>query len=148
MFGVCLVALALTALLLLIAGANKNAQVTSLREHGVPVEVKVTGCLGLLGGSGSNAAGYACTGTYVYSGHHFEQSIPGNALLRPGQIVRGVVVPSDPTLLSTPQAVASQKASWRVFIAPVILLLIVLVLIGVAVVIGRRGRTDRPAAAD
>ncbi len=116
--AVCLVALTLVAVVLLVAGANKNAQSISLHDHGVPVSVTVTGCLGLLGGSGSNGAGYACKGSYTFDGHRYLQAIPGTTLLHPGDVVQGVIVPTDPGLLSTPAAVAGQQASWRVFIAP------------------------------
>ena len=120
--GVCLLALTVVAVVLLVAGAKKNSQAVSLHDHGVPVSVTVSGCIGLLGGSGSNAAGYACKGSYTFDGHRYEQAIPGTALRHPGQVIDGVIVPGDPALLSTPAAVAVQQASWRVFIAPVILL--------------------------
>jgi hypothetical protein len=140
---VCLVALIATALVLFAVGANKNSQATNLRNHGVPVAVTVTGCQGLLGGSGSNAAGYACTGTYNYNGHHFTKTIPGTAFFRPGTQVRGVIVPSDPSLLSTPQAVATQRASWRVFIVPAVLLVLALVGIAIMIRIARRKPASR-----
>jgi hypothetical protein len=138
--GVCLVAVIATAVVLFVAGVNKNSQATNLQQHGVPVAVTVTGCQGLLGGSGSNAAGYACTGVYHYGGQHFTKTIPGIAFFRTGSVVRGVVVPSDPGLLSTPQAVANQRASWKVFIAPAVLLLVALVGIAIMFRIARRNR--------
>src|ERR1700722_7778338 len=55
--AVCLVALTVVAVVLLLAGMKKNPQAVSLHNHGVPVPVTVSGCLGLLGGSGSNPAG-------------------------------------------------------------------------------------------
>ena len=75
--AVCLVALAVVAVILLVAGLQKNAQADSLQQHGVPVTVTVTGCLGLLGGSGSNGAGYACKGTYTFDGRHYVRVHPG-----------------------------------------------------------------------
>ena len=150
--AVCLVALTLVAIVLLVAGSNKNAQSVSLHDHGVPVSVSVTGCLGLLGGSGSNPAGYACKGSYTFDGHRYLRAIPGTTLLHPGDVIQGVIVPTDPGLLSTPAAVAGQQASWRVFIAPAILLAIVVVALGVLLVKRRRqvpgsaGKAvDRPA---
>jgi hypothetical protein len=137
--AVCLAALAVVAVVLVVAGAEKNDQDTDLHAHGVPVAVTVTGCTGLLGGSGSNAAGYACKGTYVLDGHRYEQSIPGTAILRPGAVVRGVIAPDDPYLLSTPGMLAGQTASWKVFIAPAVLFL-VLVLASVALLLRRRRR--------
>lgn len=140
--GVSLVAVTVVASLLLAAGVKKNSQAVSLHDRGVPVSVTVSGCLGLLGGSGSNAAGYACKGSYTFAGQHYRQDIPGNKLLHPGDVIQGVIVPGDPRLLSTPAAVADQHASWRVFIAPAILFALVLFALAV-VVAGRRRRSSR-----
>ena len=131
-------ALAVIAAVLVIAGVQKNAQTTNLRSHGVPVGVTVTGCLGLLGGSGSNAAGYACKGTYAFEGRRYEQDIPGNTPLHPGTVIRGVIVPSDPYLLSTPAIVASEQSSWRVFITPIILLVVLIVALAALLILRRR----------
>jgi uncharacterized integral membrane protein len=131
--GVCLVALAVLVVVLFVAGANKNAQINNLRRHGAPVEITVTKCIGLLGGSGSNGAGYACTGTYTVGGRRYDEAIPGNALLVTGATVRG-----DPTLVSTVVAVTTERASWRVFIVPTILLIILVLLVGTLVLRRRR----------
>ena len=45
-----------------LVGIHTNQQNDRLRNDGVPVTFTVAGCLGLLGGSGSNAAGYSCHG--------------------------------------------------------------------------------------
>jgi len=139
----CLLALGVLVVVLSVAGAQKNAQISRLRQHGVPVTVTVTGCLGLLGGSGSNAAGYACTGTYTVAGHRYSRAIPGTTQLDPGATIRGVSDPGDPALLSTPGAVASQHPSWHVYVLPAILLA-VLVLALVALVLRRRPAAARP----
>jgi ABC-type Na+ efflux pump permease subunit len=141
--AVSLVALTVVAVILLLAGTKKNSQAVSLHDHGVPVTVTVSGCLGLLGGSGSNPAGYSCKGSYTFDGHRYQQALPGNALLRPGAVVQGVIDPGDPSLLSTPGAVADQHASWRVFILPVILFALVVV----ALVVLARNRRRAPGAA-
>ena len=122
---------------LFVVGAHKNTQINLLRQHGVAVEVTVSGCLGLLGGSGSNAAGYTCRGTFTIDGHRYSEAIPGNTLYPPGARIRAVAVPGDPPLLSTVRAVESGHASWRVFILPT-LLLVVLALLGGALVLRRR----------
>ncbi len=137
--GTCLVALAVVAVILLVSGIRKNAHDASLQDHGVPVSVTVSGCLGLLGGSGSNAAGYACKGTYTFDGRHYQQAIPGNALLPAGSVVRGVIVPGDPRLLSTPATVATQQPSSKVYIVPAILFGILVVAV-VVMVLARRHR--------
>src|SRR5580704_12583142 len=126
--ALCLVGLAVLAVVLLVAGIHKNAQIDQLRNHGVAVNVTVSGCLGLLGGSGSNAAGYACTGTFTLHGHHYREDIPGNAPRSPGTTVRAVAVPADPPLLDTRHAVATEHASAGVFIVPAVLLALLVVL--------------------
>src|ERR1700728_2043273 len=52
--GLCLAILATLVIVLFLSGLHKNAQISSLRQHGVVVEVRVTKCVGLIGGSGSN----------------------------------------------------------------------------------------------
>ena len=143
LIGLFLVVLTVVATVLLVAGIRKNDQAATLHDQGVPVAVTVSGCMGLLGGSGSNGAGYACRGTYTFEGHHYEQAIPGSSLLRTGTTIQGVVVPGDPELLSTPAMVAGQRASWRVFIAPSILFVVLLVA-SAALGIHRRRRGGRP----
>lgn len=131
------------AVVLGIAGLHKNAQITALQQHGVPVVVTVTTCEGLLGGSGSNPAGYACRGTYRVAGQRYSESIPGNVLRRSGSTLTGVTVPSDPSLLSTPRLVSTQRASATVFIVPALLLLVVVGWVGFLV---RRRRQRRAPA--
>ena len=144
--GACLVALAVLAVVLFAVGAHKNAQITSLRQHGVAVRVTVAQCMGLLGGSGSNAAGYACTGTFTLDGRRYAEAIPGNTLHPPGAGIRAVAVPGSPPLLDTARAVEREQASWRVFILPTVLL-VGLALLVVALVLRRRRRPRGSAGA-
>jgi hypothetical protein len=144
--GVCLAALAVVGIVLLIAGIQKNSQVTNLRQHGVPVTVTVASCDGLMGGSGSNLAGYSCTGTYTFHGHQYRQGIPGIAFHATGSSLQGVTVASDPKLLSTPREVAEERASWRVFIIPAVLLIVCLAVLALLIVLSRRkARPPSPA---
>ena len=145
--ALCLVALAVSAAVLFATGANRNAQVSDLRAHGVPVAVRVSTCLGLLGGSGSNPVGYACTGTYVYAGHRYQAAIPGDRPYAPGSGARGVTVPDDPGLLSTPSVLRGEHASASVYLAPGALT--VLFVAGLAGVgwRRRRRRTSRTSVA-
>ena len=66
--GLCLLTLAVLVIVFTIAGVHKNSQINRLRHDGVPVTVTVTHCFALMGGSGSNAAGYSCTGTFTVHG--------------------------------------------------------------------------------
>jgi hypothetical protein len=141
--GVCLVALTVTGVVLLIAGMNNNSQINSLRHHGVPVTVSVTTCMGLMGGTGANPAGYACDGTYSLDGTVYRQAIPGLAFHRPGSTLQGVAVPGDPKLLSTPGLIARQHASWTPFIIPGLLLLVVVAVL-VAVYLRRPRSSGAP----
>jgi hypothetical protein len=120
----CLIALVAVSGALFVVGARKNGQINELRKEGIPITVTVTKCIGLLGGSGSNAAGYACRGSYTFDGTRYEEAIPGNVNRAPGSRVSGVITPDNPSLLSTRATVRSERTSWRVFIAPGVLMVI------------------------
>ncbi len=139
--GLALVALAVVAGVLLVAGYQKNSQIQSLRAHGVPVELTVTRCLGLMGGSGSNQAGFDCSGTYTVGGRQYTEDIPGNTLHAPGTTVRGLIVPGDPALFSTPATVDAEHASWTVYLVPAVLLVVLAGLVAL-VVVRTRHRTS------
>jgi len=133
-----LVALATTVLVLFVAAAHKNDQITTLHRHGVGVEVTVTTCAGLMGGSGSNAAGYACRGTFKLDGVRYEEAVPWASLNPPGTTLRAVTVPGDPALLATVGELRGEHASPRVFIIPALLLGVLVVLLAVLVLKTRR----------
>jgi hypothetical protein len=137
-----MVALLATALVLFAAGANKNAQLDELHQRGVAVEMTVTRCVGLLGGSGSNAAGYACQGTYTFRGHRYDAPVPGSVRRSPGSTLQVVVSSQNPALVSTPAALAESHPSWRVFLAPGALTLVALALGALAF---RRWRPSGPS---
>ena len=105
------VALAVVATVLLVAGIRKNAQIDSLRSDPVSVDLTVTRCIALLGGSGSNTAGYECTGTYTVDGRHYTEGVPGSTLYPVGATVHGIVAASDPGLFSTAGTVAAERAA-------------------------------------
>jgi hypothetical protein len=144
--AVGLMALAVIGVILLIAGIRSNHQADALRQRGVPVTVTVTRCLELMGGTGAQGAGYSCTGTYALDGQQYHQTIPGLAFHAVGSTVAGVVDSGDPRLLSTPGQLAGQHSSWRVFILPGILLLVVVVVTGLLVL--RRSKGAVPSGID
>jgi hypothetical protein len=129
--GLCLVALAVSVVIFYVGAVHKNAQIADLRAHGVPVPFTITGCLGLLGGSGSNQAGYACRGTFTVGGHRYNEPIPGNTDHPPGMVLRAVTVPGDPALVRTERDLAGEQTSAKVFIFPTVLLVVLLLLVGV-----------------
>ena len=125
-----LVALAVAGVIFLVAGLHKNTQISQLRQHGVPVRFTVSGCMGLLGGSGSNPVGYACRGSYTLDGHRYNEPIPGNSLHPPGAVLRAVAVPGDPALVITAPMLAGEHTSGTVFILPAVLLVVLALLVG------------------
>lgn len=138
--GLILATLAVLGVVFIVVGINKNDQINQLKSQGVPVTYVVSRCLGLLGGSGSNGAGYACQGSYTLDGRRYFEDLPGTSYHAPGDRVVAVSVPSDPTLLSTPSILASDRASWNVFILPIVLLGVFLLLL-LLVLLRRRSRS-------
>ena len=110
--------LAVTSVLLFVAGAERNADITRLHQQAVAVEMTVGECRGLLGGSGSNPVGYSCWGSFTLDGRTYRDGIPGDALLAPGQHLRMLTVPGDASLVDTPRAVASEHASASRYVLP------------------------------
>jgi hypothetical protein len=136
-----LVALVVVAVVLAVAGAQKNNQINRLRSDGVPVTITVSSCLGLLGGSGSNAAGYTCRGTFTVAGHRYTESIPGtNTLYPPGTTIRAVRVPGDPALIAPDKVLATEHASGRVYLLPAVLLVAAGLLVGLALYARKRAK--------
>ena len=142
--GLVLVTLLVLTVVFTVVGARKNQQIDELQRHGVPVTFTVTECVGLLGGSGSNGAGYACRGTYQLGGRRYTAPLPGYKAYAPGDTVRVIAVPSDPTLMSTAAMVQSERTSSTVFILPAVFFaLFLLIVSAVALVRVRRGRLGR-----
>jgi len=143
--GLVLATLAVLGIVFIVVGINKNDQINELKDQGVPVTYVVSKCLGLLGGSGSNGAGYSCQGSYTVDGRRYFENLPGSTLYAAGVRVKAISVRSDPTLLSTPAILNSERASASVFILPVVLLgLCALLALAVLLRHGRR----RSAAGD
>jgi hypothetical protein len=139
----CLAALGLAVVSLFVAGIHKNAQITLLRQHGVGVEVTVTGCRGLLGGSGSNAVGATCRGIFVLDGRSYSDTIPGDTLRAPGTTLRLVTAESDPGVVATVHQAETEHASWTIFLLPSVLLIALLALLTSCVIALRRGSGAR-----
>ena len=140
-------ALAVTGVCMAVAAHQANAQTTNLRQNGVPIEATVTGCISLVGGSGSNVAGFQCTAAYTVAGATYSATVPGIAPHQVGDRVRGIVASGDPALFTTPAALASSRASSRAYLVPAGLVLVAGVA-GALMVSRRRrrgGGLDRPA---
>jgi hypothetical protein len=137
-------ALAVTVAALFVAGAHRNAQVTRLRRQGVPVQVTVTSCLGLLGGSGSNAAGYTCRGSFALAGRRYDEVIPGIALRPVGSTLSALAVPGDPALMAPVSQVAAEHPSAKVYLLPGALAAVLALGAGTVVLVSRRSARPGP----
>ncbi len=142
-----IVGLAVSSALLFVAGARHNAAISRLRDAGVPVQVTVGACRGLLGGSGTNTVGYACWGSFELDGHRYTEGIPGDVLLTPGAQIAMLSVPGHPSLLEAPSVVATEHPSAKVFVLPGTLLGMLVVVSGaMALRMTKKRRRNQPAS--
>ena len=121
--ALAIAALAVTGAFMAIGAYQANAQITNLRQHGVPVEATVTGCVSLVGGSGSNVAGFECTARYTVAGTAYTATLPGIAPHQAGDRVAGIAASDDPALFTTPATLAASRASSRAYLLPAALVL-------------------------
>ncbi|MBV8462441.1 MAG: hypothetical protein JO368_04050 [Acidimicrobiales bacterium] len=129
--GVVIVTLAVLVVVFTVVGIDKNRQIDRLRHDGVAVRVTVTSCQGLLGGSGSNGAGYTCRDTYGLDAQRYNELLPGTAFHAPGAVIRAVAVPGDPALVSPVSVVDTEHSSASVFILPAVLLVLLVAVLAV-----------------
>jgi hypothetical protein len=134
-----LATLAVLVVVFFVVGIEKISQINRFHHHGVNVTFTVSGCLGLLGGSGSNVAGYSCRGSFTIGGHRYDEPIPGSTFYRPGTTLRAITVPGDPALVAPSAMVAGEHTSMTVFILPAVFLGVLLLVVG-AVLLHRRHR--------
>jgi hypothetical protein len=139
--GLILATLAVLVIVFTLVGVHKNQQTDRLHNDGMPVSFTISTCTGLLGGSGSNFAGYVCHGTYSLSGHTYHEQLPGNDFHRPGSTVPAIAVPGDGALVSPAAMVKTEHSSTVVFLVPAILLVVLLVLVGL-LLLRRRKHAD------
>lgn len=91
---------------------QQDSRLATLRRHGVPVVATVTGCRGISSGVGMGIEYWQCRGSFVLSGHTYEEYIGGSrALLDQGTRVDAVAVPGRPQLLSTAAWVRKGRSS-------------------------------------
>ncbi len=137
-----LVTLGVLAIVFFIGGAHRNAQVTRLKQHGVPVVMTVTDCIGVASGSGSTPASFTCRGNFVLSGHRYNEIIGGTTALFPsGAEIKAVTVPGDPALIATASSVARERSSSSVYIVPIVLTVLFVVSLLAVVIRLRRPST-------
>jgi hypothetical protein len=129
-----------------ISATNDNARIDRLKNHGVAVTVTVTSCVGNIGGSGSNAAGYTCSGSYSVHGVRYQEVIGSKTTLSTaGTTVRAVADPSRPSTVELASSVAMSSSSFSDYVVP-ILLAILFLLLGLALLRRYRSLSRRAAA--
>jgi hypothetical protein len=128
--GFCLVLLSTMTVVLATQAIRERSRELRLRDHGVAVEVTVTGCVAIASGTGITESGFNCRGSFVLNGRTDAAVIGGTQALYPvGAVVQAVADPNDPTNLSTATAVNARHASSTAFIPAAITFLLLIVLI-------------------
>ncbi|HVA43447.1 MAG TPA: hypothetical protein VNF50_08195 [Acidimicrobiales bacterium] len=136
---VALVGLVGASVGLMVSASLSNAGINRLRHHGRVVTATVSGCEGLLGGSGSNGVGYTCRADFSLGGRTWSEVLPGTSLRAPGSHLALVVAPTDPRDLATPAELVRERASWLGFVWAGLLLAAALALGLRAMAMRRRG---------
>jgi hypothetical protein len=120
--AICILALAGLSIGLAVDAGNQNGRAATLRKHGVPVTVSVTGCLAVSSGIGMGVEYWQCRGDFSLGGHRYNEVIGGSrALLEPGRQVAALAVPGQPASLSTVASVAEKHSSFTPYVTPVVL---------------------------
>ena len=131
--GSAIVVLAVLVVVLTIEAVHKNSRIDGLQHRGVPVDVTVTGCLGQLSGTGITVTSFQCRGSFALGGRNYNAILVGSNINHPvGEVVKAVADPKHPTTLSTASSLVNAQSSWRAFIGPgVLFLVLVLLIVGV-----------------
>ncbi len=104
---------------LTISTVYHNDRQAKLQRKGVPVQVTVSGCVGVSSGIGQAIVSYTCRGSYSLDGRTYTEVIGGSsALHHAGDKLDGVALRDDPGSLSTTSAVADKKTS---YLTPIVL---------------------------
>jgi hypothetical protein len=122
-----------------VSAVSDNARIDRLRTHGVPVVVTVTNCVGNIGGSGSNGAGYTCRGAYRVGGVTYHEVIGSKTTLSTvGSTVHCVADPSRPSTIELASAVAASSSSPSHYLVPSLLALVTISLAAILLRTRRR----------
>jgi len=124
-----LVVFALIIVVSFISATNDNATIQRLKTHGIPVNVTVTSCIGNIGGSGSNSAGYTCRGVYHVGADRFDEIIGSMTnFSAPGTSVSGEVDPAKHGTVELASAVRGSTASAGAFVPPGLMCALLIIL--------------------
>jgi len=144
MAALCVVVLLALAVALTLSAAHGNAHLTALRHHGVPVQVTVTGCLGISSGIGMGVEYWQCRGSYSLGGQTYNEVIHGSrSMLDAGRRLPAIAVPGQPTLLTTVSGVAKAHSGSTLYVVSALLAVAAIGVILAWVLLSRR-RRSRP----
>ncbi|MGA2294740.1 MAG: hypothetical protein ABSG24_05890 [Acidimicrobiales bacterium] len=97
--------------------AHDHARVERLKDHGIPVTVTVIDCIGNVGGSGSNGAGYTCRGHYTVGATSYRELIGSmTTFSASGTKVRAVADPAHHSSVTLASAVEASSTSSGSFV--------------------------------
>jgi hypothetical protein len=147
-FGaIVLTAFTLIVVVSFVSAAKDNARIDRLKSHGVSVVVTVTTCVGNIGGSGSNAAGYTCHGSYRVGGIRYQEIIGSKTTLSSaGTHLRAVADPQKPGTIELASALAKSSSSSSVYVIPSVLALLLVILM--VALLGRQRSRRRQSVRD
>jgi len=143
--GSAIVALAVLVVVLTGEAVHKNSRIDSLRHRGVPVDVTVTSCFGILSGTGITVTTFQCSGSFELAGRSYNAVIGGSdANHAAGDVVKAIADPKHPTSVSTASSLVNAHSSWRRFVSPAVLFVLMILLIAGALWWSRRDSAQRP----
>jgi len=147
--GSAIVALAVLVIVLTIEAVHKNSRIDGLRRRGVPVDVTVTSCFGILSGTGITVTTFQCSGSFDLGGRSYHAVIVGSNLNHAaGDVVQAVADPKHPSSISTASSLVNAHSSWRAFISPGVLFLVLALLVVGVLWWSRRNSAQRPPEGD
>ncbi len=126
-----------------VSALNDHSRIDRMKAHGLPVSVTVSNCVGNMGGSGSNVAGYVCRGTYAVEGVKYDEIISSmTAFASPGTHVRAIADPSQHGYVALASAVRNATSSPSAFVVLVILAVVLFILVALLLRLWRRASND------
>jgi hypothetical protein len=138
-----LVLFALAIALSFASTLNDHSRLDRMKAHGVPVSVTITNCVGNMGGSGSNVAGYVCRGTYAIDGVKYNEIISSmTTFASPRSRVRAIADPSQHGYVALAAAIKSASSSSAAFVVLIILTVVLILLAALVIRIRRRPTSD------
>jgi hypothetical protein len=125
---------------------NDHARLDRMKSHGVPVSVTISNCVGNMGGSGSNVAGYVCRGTYALEGVKYNEIVSSmTTFASPGARVQAIADPSQHGYVALASAIKNASSSSAAFAVLIILVVVFVVLVALLFRMWRRAASEDDA---